>query len=179
MPPSHPANRATPSFAGAYKQRQIGLSLFDLEADVGESTNISDQYPEVVQKLQTLCAAMKAELMDGQLNGPGVRPPGRVQDSRAHVPTQMIPAWLIPESGNPIEFLTSMGLHAARVWNKSDGKRKGRLELLHKRGDNPGHVWFAISLLADRNRGPGWIAPDLAENTAPDIISKAGFEPRR
>ena len=74
------AELATPTTPGRYKQRRIGLSLFDLETDIGETRNIADQHPELVERLTALCTAMRQELMDGRKLGPGVRPPGRVDN---------------------------------------------------------------------------------------------------
>ncbi|OHB81324.1 MAG: arylsulfatase, partial [Planctomycetes bacterium RBG_16_64_10] len=35
-----------------YTQAEIGLSLFDLKTDPGETTNLADQHPDVVERLQ-------------------------------------------------------------------------------------------------------------------------------
>ena len=51
--------------------------LYNLDADIGETTDVAAQHPEVVGRLQAL-----VEVMDGDLGksgqDPGVRPPGRV-----------------------------------------------------------------------------------------------------
>ncbi len=39
---------------GKYRQAQIGLSLFDMQNDPNETTNVIDKYPEVAAKLQAL-----------------------------------------------------------------------------------------------------------------------------
>jgi arylsulfatase A-like enzyme len=51
--------------------------LYDLDADVGETTDVSAKHPEVVKRLQGYVAAMNADL-GAAGKGPGVRPPGRV-----------------------------------------------------------------------------------------------------
>jgi arylsulfatase A-like enzyme len=63
---------------GKGQQQQIGLSLFDLENDIGETTNLASQYPEVVERLQNYAAAMRKQLGDGPQN-PGTerRPLGK------------------------------------------------------------------------------------------------------
>jgi arylsulfatase A len=38
--------------AGKYRQATIGLSLFDMEADPQETTNVMDRFPDVAQRLQ-------------------------------------------------------------------------------------------------------------------------------
>ena len=55
-----------------------GLRLYNLDADIGEKTNVADANPEVVQRLQALAARMTEELGDGSAKGPGVRPAGTV-----------------------------------------------------------------------------------------------------
>ena len=51
--------------------------LYNLAKDVGESTNVAAQNPEVVAKLQALAEAMTSDLgLDGI--GPGCRELGRV-----------------------------------------------------------------------------------------------------
>jgi arylsulfatase A-like enzyme len=65
----------------AYENAQIGLSLFDLESDVGETINVADEHPDVVAKLKELADKMRADLGDSatRQKGAGVREPGRVE----------------------------------------------------------------------------------------------------
>jgi hypothetical protein len=62
----------------AYQQAEIGLALFDLQHDVGETEDVKASHPEVVAKLQALGERMRAELGDGQRRGVGVRQAGRL-----------------------------------------------------------------------------------------------------
>jgi arylsulfatase A-like enzyme len=71
-------NRGSPV---AYEHPRIDLSLFDLENDIGETTNVAAGYPEVVARMQELADGMRRELGD-QLTGVagnGLREPGRVE----------------------------------------------------------------------------------------------------
>lgn len=61
-----------------YVNKSIGLALFDLEADIGETTNVAEQHPDVVARLQVLGEAMREELGDQQRKGRGNRPAGRI-----------------------------------------------------------------------------------------------------
>lgn len=61
-----------------YSQSKIGLSLFDLDADIGESKNVADEHPDVVRRLQALGDEMRAELGDNGKQGTGVRPAGQI-----------------------------------------------------------------------------------------------------
>ena len=63
---------------GKAEQKSIPLSLFDLETDIGETTNVAAENPNVVQRLKTLADKMRAELGDGKQN-PGLerRPLGK------------------------------------------------------------------------------------------------------
>ncbi|MHC4813236.1 MAG: hypothetical protein ACYTFN_09090 [Planctomycetota bacterium] len=74
------ARLADATFPGRLRRRRIELSLFDLEADIGETTNVAPEHPDVVQRLLALCEQARADLGDGrQRKGTGVRPPGCVQ----------------------------------------------------------------------------------------------------
>ena len=55
-----------------YSQAKIGLSLFDLEKDVGESKDLSESHPEVVKRLSSLGKAFDADLSKSR------RPPGKI-----------------------------------------------------------------------------------------------------
>src|SRR5262249_7766610 len=62
--------RSYPSLAGGpagkdgkpapYKQIKAGLELYDLEADVGEKTDVAAKHPEVVKRLQALADRARA-----------------------------------------------------------------------------------------------------------------------
>jgi len=63
-----------------YEQGKIGLSLFDLEKDIGEQNNVSAQYPDVVKRLMSLAEKMRRELGDSskKMKGSSRREPGRI-----------------------------------------------------------------------------------------------------
>lgn len=63
-----------------YRQAGIGLALFDLEADIGETVDVRHRHPAIVARMQELAAEMRAELGDSalQMRGSGVRPAGRL-----------------------------------------------------------------------------------------------------
>lgn len=65
---------------GRYVQRRCGLELYNLQSDVGETTNVADQHPEVVEQLSRLADVARRDLGDSlhNITGAGVRPPGRV-----------------------------------------------------------------------------------------------------
>ena len=58
---------------------KIELSLYDLEADIGETTNLADKYPEVVKQLMVFVERARADLGDSLTGreGKNVRPAGR------------------------------------------------------------------------------------------------------
>ena len=62
-----------------------GLRLYNLQRDLGEQTNVAAEYPEVVQKLKRLADKQAATLCDGPARA-GVRPPGKVQNSKPLYP---------------------------------------------------------------------------------------------
>ncbi len=65
---------------GPYVQRQIGLELFDLEADVGETTNVAGQHPDQVRRLQALAEKARDDLGDARTKrqGKNVRAAGQL-----------------------------------------------------------------------------------------------------
>jgi arylsulfatase A len=69
----------------SYSQAAIGLELFDLENDIGETTDVADQHPEIVAKMKKLADSMRAELGDSatKTTGTGNRPPGQLEEGDA------------------------------------------------------------------------------------------------
>ena len=61
-----------------YSQAMIGRELFDLVSDIGETTNVAEQHPDVVERLSELAAAIRLELGDENLKGTGIRSAGRL-----------------------------------------------------------------------------------------------------
>ena len=55
---------------------EIELSLFDLSKDISETTNVADQYPEVVTSLMKKIEGMKEDLGDSEETGAEKRPSG-------------------------------------------------------------------------------------------------------
>ena len=65
--------------AGTYVPKTLDLSLFDLVADPGETTNVAASHADVVARLQALIERARADLGDSLTKraGAGVRAPGR------------------------------------------------------------------------------------------------------
>lgn len=64
-----------------YQQRKVERpELYDLEADIGETTDLAARHPDVVDRLLTLAQQARQELGDSLTKHPGrgVRPPGRL-----------------------------------------------------------------------------------------------------
>ena len=61
--------------------REIGRALYDLETDISESRDVSDRFPEVVERLSRLADRKRAELGDALtgVEGTGLRAPGRIE----------------------------------------------------------------------------------------------------
>ncbi len=54
------------------------LELYDLQSDIGETQNVAEAYPQVVERLQALAEVARADLGDGMRAGRNVRPAGVV-----------------------------------------------------------------------------------------------------
>lgn len=67
---------------GSYRQEQVGLELFDLKQDVGETVDVSAEFPEVVARLQSHAEIARADLGDKLKNqkGSGVRQAGKLPE---------------------------------------------------------------------------------------------------
>jgi arylsulfatase A len=63
---------------GKTGSKELELALYDLEADIGEQTNLASRFPRIVERLQKIAAAARADLGDTGNPGPGVRPPRRL-----------------------------------------------------------------------------------------------------
>jgi arylsulfatase len=76
---------------GAYAFPTVMTALYDLENDIGETTDVSADHPEVVQRLDALAEAARETLGDGltQRKGTEVRPPGRRGFDRSETVTHL------------------------------------------------------------------------------------------
>jgi arylsulfatase A-like enzyme len=63
--------------------------LYDLDADIGETTNVAADHQEVVKKLRGLAARMTSELIDPE--SPARRPPGHVENPTTLYPVKEKP----------------------------------------------------------------------------------------
>ena len=50
-----------------YRFEKIGVALFNLKADPGETKNLADQHPEIVRRLQAIVDEARADLGDARL----------------------------------------------------------------------------------------------------------------
>ncbi|MDA7878113.1 sulfatase [bacterium] len=63
------------------------VRLYNLDDEIGEVTNVAEQHPEVVARLQRMADEMLTEFRSTGANS-GVRPPGRVENPVTLYPTQ-------------------------------------------------------------------------------------------
>lgn len=63
-----------------YETGEIGLSLFDLENDPAETTDLAAKHPDAVRRLETLADQIRQDLGDAakKMKGPGVRESDRL-----------------------------------------------------------------------------------------------------
>jgi arylsulfatase A-like enzyme len=65
---------------GPYLTKETGMALYDLEADVGEKTDVASDNPDVVARLKQLAEAARDDLGDSLTNrtGKNLRAPGKL-----------------------------------------------------------------------------------------------------
>jgi arylsulfatase A-like enzyme len=73
-----PEKAGKDGYPGPTAQGEIGYALYDMDADRNETTDVSAQYPQVVEHLKKLADQMRADLGDQGKPGPGIRPPGKL-----------------------------------------------------------------------------------------------------
>ncbi|MEZ5950251.1 MAG: hypothetical protein R3C12_13770 [Planctomycetaceae bacterium] len=83
FPHSYRSLTGTPGRDGkpdGYSQRKTDLALYNLKTDPGETTDLREQHPEVVARLQKLAEQARLELGDSATKQPGsgIREPGRL-----------------------------------------------------------------------------------------------------
>lgn len=68
-----------------YRVETIGLSLYNLKLDPGETKNVADQHPEIVERLQVVARQARDDLGDSltKTRGKNVRPCGDVRKDAA------------------------------------------------------------------------------------------------
>lgn len=71
----------TGGMPGRYVRKELELSLFDLEKDAGETTNVAASHPEVVSRLMEHAERAREDLGDSltKRSGKNVRAPGRLR----------------------------------------------------------------------------------------------------
>ncbi|WP_442508983.1 sulfatase family protein [Novipirellula sp. SH528] len=72
----------------AYEMTKIGLSLFDLDNDVSETTDVKDQFPAVVKELQAAAERARDDLGDKLTSrkGSGLRSHGKLDANDERLP---------------------------------------------------------------------------------------------
>jgi arylsulfatase A len=65
---------------GAYVRKELELSLFDLETDPREQTNVAGRNPDVVTRLMEIVERARQDLGDSltKRTGQNLRPPGKI-----------------------------------------------------------------------------------------------------
>ncbi|MBA3483692.1 MAG: sulfatase [Pirellulales bacterium] len=65
-----------------YDQQSVGSALYDLDADIGETKDVSKEHPEVVARLTAAAEIARDDLGDSLTGrkGKNIRPPGRIPE---------------------------------------------------------------------------------------------------
>ncbi|MGL4942137.1 MAG: sulfatase family protein [Thermoguttaceae bacterium] len=65
-----------------YENKQTELALYDLDNDIGQTTDVQAAHPEVVARLKSAANEIRAELGEGNNFGPGVRRPRMIEEEK-------------------------------------------------------------------------------------------------
>jgi len=65
-----------------------GLRLYNLDTDIGETTDVAAAHPDVVKRLKALADKQTAALANNSPQGPGIRSPGRVKNPQFLYPVK-------------------------------------------------------------------------------------------
>ena len=82
--------------AGRWKLHLDKDHLYDLQADVGETTNLFERHPDVVRELRDRADACRDDLGDARtgIEGANCRPVGRVDSPRPLLPISEDDLWV-------------------------------------------------------------------------------------
>lgn len=71
-----------------YKNQMAKLALYDLDNDIGETTDVSSMHPDVVKQLEMAAAAYRIEMGDRltKAEGNAIRPAGKMQPGDETLP---------------------------------------------------------------------------------------------
>jgi len=85
FPHAYPTLKGKPGGTGGkpsgYENAKTDLALFDLDSDIGETTDVAAKHPDVVKRIEALAEACREDLGDSvtKRKGKGVREPGRIE----------------------------------------------------------------------------------------------------
>lgn len=134
----------------AYGEAKIGLALYDLEADPGETSDVAEKNPTVVERLQKLADLARAELGDTatKQQGRGVRAPDTVPQARGYtlpvvdLSTQTERQTIVDrEKGQYLGHPTTVLLEDGRTLLTVYPKGHGRGAIILKRSNDGGKTW--------------------------------------
>ncbi|MCA9213896.1 MAG: sulfatase-like hydrolase/transferase [Planctomycetales bacterium] len=144
---------------GNQENKQAKPELYNLADDIGESKNVIEANPNVVEKLMAIVALARADLGDGdKYVGKNVREPGHVENAR---PLTMDPpdeltqtnVFVSGEEGYhtfriPSLLTTPRGtLLATCEGRKNDRRDHGDLDLVAKRSTDYGKTWSDLQII--------------------------------
>ena len=79
--PLHDEHAQHKAKADAETVNHTGSRLYNLDTDIGETTDVAIEHPEIVKRLGVYIEKMDSDL-GVYKNGPGVRLPGRVESPK-------------------------------------------------------------------------------------------------
>ena len=157
--------------------------LYNLAEDVGETTNIADEHPEVVAKLMILLDAARADLGDGDDHpGANTREPGHVENAKpltSDVPNDLTQTTVFTAGAEgyhtyriPSLLTTPTGTLLAMCEGRKNNRRDhGNLDLVMKRSDDFGRTWSDLQVVYEE----GGDAEVTIGNPCPVVDQETGF----
>ena len=134
--------------------------LYDLSQDIGETTNVADEHPDVVARLMDQLEAMRGDLGDGdEREATGARPAGWVDYTDTLTmdpPDELVQTDVFVSGGSRISHLPNTRARYSCQWRPACRLRgpartvrsdHGDLDLVMKRSSDQGKTWGDLQLI--------------------------------
>jgi arylsulfatase A-like enzyme len=163
---------------GKMANLKLEKSLFNLEKDVGETTNVAAQNPEVVARLDKLLDRMREELGDSatMTKGKAVRPAGQTAAPPPPAPKKLLLIGQGPDGGHPPgthEYAAGLRI-LAKLLDGTPGVGVEVVNVVEPWKDGPELMAKADGVVLFVAEGARWLDADPKRREALTTVAKRG-----